>query len=139
MKFWDSSAIVPLLVTEPASVNRGEQLAADTVMLVWWATPVECASALQRLVREGGLDAAGALAAIARLRELEKHWNEVEPTQQVRQQAERLLRLHPLRAADALQLAAAIIAADYDPTGLAFVTADERLAVAAAKEGFAVI
>jgi predicted nucleic acid-binding protein len=139
MKFWDSSAIVPLLVTEPASVNRGEQLAADTVMLVWWATPVECASALQRLVREGGLDAVGALAAIARLRELEKHWNEVEPTQQVRQQAERLLRLHPLRAADALQLAAAIIAADYDPTGLAFVTADERLAVAAAKEGFAVI
>ena len=108
-------------------------------MLVWWATPVECASALQRLVREGGLGAAGALAAVARLRELEKHWNEVEPTQQVRQQAERLLRLHPLRATDALQLAAAVIAADYDPVSLSFVTADERLAAAAAKEGFAVL
>jgi predicted nucleic acid-binding protein len=139
MKFWDSSAIVPLLVDEPASAKRAEQFAADTVMLVWWATPVECASALQRLVREGGLGAAGALAAVARLRELEKHWNEVEPTQQVRQQAERLLRLHPLRAADALQLAAAVIAADYDPVSLSFVTADERLAAAAAKEGFAVL
>ena len=139
MKFWDSSAIVPLLVDEPASAKRAEQFAADTVMLVWWATPVEGASALQRLVREGALSAVSALAAVARLRELEKHWNEVEPTQQVRQQAERLLRLHPLRAADALQLAAAIIAADYDPTGLTFVTSDERLAVAAAKEGFAVL
>lgn len=139
MNFWDSSAIVPLLVNEPASLERGQQLEADHVMLVWWATSVECASALQRLVREGGLDSAGALAAVARLRELEKHWNEVEPTQQVRQQAERLLRLHPLRAADALQLAAAIIAADYDPTGLTFVTSDERLIAAAAKEGFAVL
>lgn len=138
MRFWDSSAVVPLLVAEPASVERGRQLEADSVMLVWWATSVECASALQRLVREGGLDSAGALAAVARLRELEKHWNEVEPTQQIRQQAERLLRLHPLRAADALQLAAAIIAADYDPTGLTFVTADERLVAAAAKEGFTV-
>ena len=108
-------------------------------MLVWWETAVECASALERLVREGGLDAAGTRAAMVRLRELEKHWNEVEPTQQVRSQAERLLRLHPLRAADALQLAAAIIAADYEPKGLTFVTADERLAVAAAKEGFEVI
>jgi predicted nucleic acid-binding protein len=67
-----------------------------------------------------------------------RHWNEVEPTQQVRQQAERLWRLPPLRAADALQLAAAIIAADYDPTSLTFVTSDERL-IAAAREGFAVL
>ena len=79
-------------------------------MLVWWATPVECVSALQRLVREGGLDASGYADAITRLRELEQHWHEIEPTMQVRQQAERLLRLHPLRAMDALQLAAAIIA-----------------------------
>ena len=139
MRFWDSSAVVPLLVDEEASPLRVRQLEADAVMLVWWETAVECASALERLVREGGLDAAGTRAAMVRLRELEKHWNEVEPTQQVRSQAERLLRLHPLRAADALQLAAAIIAADYEPKGLTFVTADERLAVAAAKEGFEVI
>lgn len=136
MIFWDSSAVVPLLVDESVSAGRMRQLEADAAMLVWWATPVECVSALQRLVREGGLDASGYADAITRLRELEQHWHEIEPTMQVRQQAERLLRLHPLRAMDALQLAAAIIAADYEPSGFHFATGDQRLSAAATKEGF---
>ena len=102
MTFWDSSAVVPLLVVEPATAEREHQLQADPLMLVWWGTTVECASALQRLVREGALRAAEARAAEARLRQLERRWAEVEPTQSVRTQAQRLLRLHPLRAADAL-------------------------------------
>lgn len=136
MRFWDSSAVVPLLVDEPGSADRLAQLAADPVMVVWWGTAVECVSALQRLVREQALTAVEADAALRRMAELEKHWTEVEPSLQVRQQAARLLRLHPLRSADALQLAAAVIAADYEPFGLGFLTGDERLAVAAGKEGF---
>ena len=138
MRFWDSSAVVPLLVGEPATAERERQLRADPAMLVWWGTPVECASALQRLVREGALRAVDARAAEARLRQLERRWAEVEPTQHVRTQAGRLLRLHPLRAADALQLAAALVACHHDPATLAFRTADQRLAEAARREGFPV-
>jgi len=138
MTFWDSSALVPLLVAEPASPARLRKLKAEGVVLVWWSTPVECVSALHRLAREGALMEPDVTAALARLRELEKHWAEVEPTQQVRQQAERVLRIHDLRAADALQLAAAIIAADYEPNGMTFLTGDTRLAAAATKEGFTV-
>ena len=69
MIFWDSSAVVPLLVGEAGTVARESQLRADPVMLVWWGTAVECASALQRLVREGALNEAGARASAVRLRE----------------------------------------------------------------------
>ncbi len=138
MKFWDSSAVVPLLVGETTTAAREAQVRADPVMLVWWGTPVECASALQRLVRERALTAAGARTSEERLRHLEAHWVEVEPTAAVRRQAERLLRLHPLRAADALQLAAALVACHHEPATLPFQTADERLADAARREGFSV-
>jgi len=136
--FWDSSAVVPLLVGEAGTAAREAQIRADPVMLVWWGTPVECASALQRLAREGGLTAAGVRASEVRLRLLEDHWVEVEPTAAVRRQAERLLRLHPLRAAGALQLAAALVACHHEPTTLVFQTADTRLADAARREGFTV-
>ncbi|MBI5771415.1 MAG: type II toxin-antitoxin system VapC family toxin [Verrucomicrobia bacterium] len=136
MRFWDSSAVVPLLVAEPATAAREKQLQADSAMLVWWGTPVECASAVQRLVRDGALRAEDATAAEARLRQLERGWIEIEPTQAVRRQAERLLRLHPLRTADALQLAAALVVCHHEPATLTFVSADEQLAVAARREGF---
>lgn len=138
MTFWDTSAIVPLLVGETATATREKHLQADPAMLVWWGTAVECASAIQRLVREGALRAEDEKAATARLRQLESHWAEVEPTQTVRTQAERLLRLHPLHFADALQLAAALVACHHEPATLPFRTADERLAEAARREGFAV-
>lgn len=138
MKFWDASAIVPLLTNEAASSLRLRQAEDDGGMLVWWATPVECLSAVRRAVREGKLAERDALIATGHLRELEGHWTEIEPTQQVRQQAERLLRTHSLRAADALQLAAAVIGSDYEPNGMSFLTGDTRLAEAATKEGFKV-
>lgn len=138
VRFWDSSAVVPLLVVEPATAEREKQLRADLVMLVWWGTAVECASALQRLVREGAMSASDARAAEARLRHLEKHWVEVEPTQTVRAQTERLLRIHPLRAADALQLAAAVVACHHEAITSPFETAALRLADAAQREGFVV-
>jgi hypothetical protein len=137
MEFWDSSAVVPLLVAEPVTASRLAQLAGGADMLVWWATPVECISALQRLGRERAISDAGLAAALERLRELESAWVEIEPAPMVRVQAERLLRIHPLRGADAFQLAAALVAAGHDPAGMRFLTGDRRLAEAAAKEGFA--
>ncbi|MBX3732708.1 MAG: type II toxin-antitoxin system VapC family toxin [Verrucomicrobiae bacterium] len=139
MKFWDTSALVPLMVQEPATTAREHLLRSDLTILVWWATAVECASALRRLVREGALRAADAEAAEARLRQFEQFWVAVEPADPVRRQAARLLRIHPLRAADALQLAAALVACQHDPRTLPFVCADDRLATAARLEGFDVL
>ena len=103
---------------------------------VWWGTEVECASAISRLEREGALDETAAIEAFDRLRRLSGAWHEVEPGDPVREAAVRFLRVHPLRAADALQLAAAFIAAERRPPSLEVVTLDDRLAAAARKEGF---
>jgi predicted nucleic acid-binding protein len=83
--------------------------------MAWWATPAECVSALARLEREGRLDADAVTVAVQRLAALEAAWTEVQPVARLRQVAIRLLRVHPLRAADALQLAAAIVGAAEPP------------------------
>jgi uncharacterized protein len=139
MRFWDSSAVVPLLVGEPSTAGAMAALEADPALVAWWATEAECVSALARLEREGALSAAGMTAALGRLAALAAAWHEVEPVPLVRQTAIRLLRVHPLRAADALQLAAAIVAAEDAPGALPFVTLDDRLAAAADREGFRVV
>ena len=139
MRFWDSSALVPLCVDEPSTDAMVELMVEDTAVAVWWATPVECASALARLERDGDLDAAGARRAFDRLDRLSAAWFHIEPTDEIREVARRLLRVHPLRAADALQLAAAFVAAERRPPTLTVVTLDERLASAGSKEGFPIV
>jgi len=139
MRFWDSSAIVPLLVGESATPGVLAQAKLDRDIIVWWATPVECVSALARLEREARLDAAGTTNAIERLDELMRAWQEVQPVERVRRTANRLLRVHGLRAADAFQLSAAISASEDRPPSLTMVTLDDRLARAAEREGFKVV
>lgn len=139
MRYWDSSAIVPLLVGEGLSESAADCLRADAGMITWWATPVECVSALARREREGSLAAAEMSQAIKRLAVLRERWVEVEPSQQVRDFAMRLLRVHTLRAADALQLAAAMVVRDSAGAVLPFVSCDERLESAAEKEGLEVV
>jgi predicted nucleic acid-binding protein len=139
MRFWDSSAVVPLLVDEAEHKHARAQLEHDAAMLVWWGTPVECVSALARRERDGSLDSEGMRIALQRLRALSEQWHEVLPTSGLRTAAERMLRVHPLRAADALQLAAALVAAERDPPSLEFVSLDDRLQEAASKEGFRVV
>jgi uncharacterized protein len=139
VKFWDASAIVPLLVKETWS-RRLQSLAADeSAMLVWWGSEVECVSALARRERDGALDGRTMATALRRLRQLADAWDEIDPSDAIRETAERFLRVHPLRAADALQLAAAFAAAEQRPASLEIVTLDDRLADAARKEGFAVV
>ena len=61
---------------------------------------------------------------------------EVDPSNQLRDRAARLLDLHPLRAADALQLAAALDWCEERTAGAGFVCLDQRLRAAATREGF---
>jgi predicted nucleic acid-binding protein len=138
LRFWDSSAIVPLIVAEATTEGLLASAAQDPVMCVWWGTEVECASALSRLEREGALTDRSITTALDRLDRLAESWNEVQPTAALRGTARRLLRVHPLRSADSLQLAAAVIASEGLPASLPIVTLDERLAGAARREGFTV-
>jgi len=139
MRFWDSSALVPLLVSEQQEEAVRIEYERDTDVLAWWASRVECVSALARLEREGSLSEAGMVDAVKRLEAIASAWGEVQPMDRVRQIALRLLRVHPLRAADALQVAAAIVASEDQPATLPLVTLDGRLALAAEREGFPVV
>lgn len=139
MRFWDSSAIVPLLVNEASSSAVLRTYERDPEMAVWWATQIECVAALARHERDGTIGAAGMTNAIDRLDALLLAWREVQPVEPVRRLATRLLRVHPVRTGDALQLAAALAAAEDRSDTLAFVTLDERLALAAQREGFPVV
>ena len=138
MRFWDSSAIVPLLVVEESSRRLQSLAAQDSAMLVWWGSAVECVSALARRERDGTLDDRVVTFAFQRLQRLASDWHEIDPSDAIRETAARFVRVHPLRAADAFQLAAAHVAAEQRPSSLTIVTLDERLASAARKEGFAV-
>ena len=138
MRFWDSSAIVPLLVPERMSPSLQRLYTVDPVVFAWWAADVECASAIVRRQRAGALAAVVVEGAFTRLNALCASWHEVEPSEDVRELAKRLLRVHDLRAADALPLAAALFAAETRPSTLEFVCLDDRLLEAARREGFAV-
>ena len=137
MRFWDSSAVVPLILEQPRSARSRELLDEDPDVVIWWGTPLECASAFARLRREGALSQSEEAELVRTLEQLRTGWHEMVPGDLVRAQAHRVLRLHPLRAADALQLAAALEWAGA-PSGEAFITFDERLGAAAAIEGFVV-
>jgi predicted nucleic acid-binding protein len=136
VKFWDSSAVIPLLVPEATSGSVQRLYADDPVMAAWWATEIECTSAIARRQRLGQLPEDVAAEAFVRLKALREGWHEVEPGEELRESAKRLLRVHDLRTADALQLAAAVYVAEARPSTLEFVSLDDRLLAAARREGF---
>lgn len=121
MRFWDSSALVPLVVDEN----------------VWCLTTAEVWSAVARKRRERRLTSPALRMARARLHGLAADWTEVVDVIETRRRVARLLDHHPLRAADALQLAAALFWTKDQPRNAVFVTLDERLGEAADREGFA--
>lgn len=133
--FWDSSALVPLCVDQGASTLAKSAMKVKS-LAVWWATPVEMTSAFTRLFRSGEIRPGDFQVALARLTELRRRWIEVQPTEAVRVLAESLVERHSLRAADALQLAAALVWSNGRQRGHAFVCFDGRLAEAAGREGF---
>ena len=138
MNYWDSSALIPLLVHESSSRDIREILASDPAVCTWWGSSLECMSAFARLEREGHMPRSDVTVVSKSLRLAAESWTEIPATVTLRTEALRLLRVHALRATDALHLGAAIIASDHDPAAIDFVTLDHRLADAAEAQGFAV-
>lgn len=141
MRFWDASAIVPLCLAEGLSATAHDLAEADPQLAVWWTTRTECLSALARCSRDGQIDASRERQARGELEEIERQWLEIPPADEVRAAADRFLFVYPLRAADALQLAAAAYWREAAPARIpaGFVCLDIRLRQAAAREGFAVL
>jgi predicted nucleic acid-binding protein len=136
VRFWDSSALVPLIVRQRQSGRMRALYRSDSGVFAWWGASVECASAISRLERDGLLRRPSANAARARLDRFAGTWQEVQPSDTLRDVARRILRVHDLRAADSLQLAAGLAAAEGRPATLSFVCLDERLGAAVEREGF---
>jgi uncharacterized protein len=134
VRFWDTSALVPLLLEQEASAEVRPLVQEDPEMAAWWGTPVECASALARLRREGVISVGEEDRTLELLGLLREAWLEVLPSTELRDESMRLLRVHSLEAADALQLAAALVWTGSARAG-ALVTLDERLALASRLEG----
>jgi predicted nucleic acid-binding protein len=139
VKFWDTSAIVPLILEEKVSAACRRELRSDSAMAVWALTRTEVVSALRRRERAGELTVAQTVEALRRLDGRAQRWTVVEAIQDVAARAERLLAIHPLRAADALQLGAALALFEDRPRGRTFLTGDQGLADAARREGFTVV
>ncbi len=138
MRFWDSSALVPLVVEQSESRQADVWFAEDGDLAIWTLTETEILSALRRLEREGALDQAECDGSERRVSELVASCYILIDVEGVKAQARRLLRLHPLRAADALQLGAAKAWAGNARFDRTLHTFDKRLASAARREGFVV-
>jgi predicted nucleic acid-binding protein len=137
VRYWDASALVPLCVMEPATAAARE-IVADGIV-TWSMSAVEIASAIERRARERKLTDVDRAAARAALDDLAAAWTEIAALGAVRDRAVRLVATHPLRAADAMQLAAALLAVSDRPAGHDFVCTDDRLRQAASREGFRVL
>jgi predicted nucleic acid-binding protein len=136
--FWDTSAIVPLC-TRQQTTQEVEQLAKKFNQVVWWAAGVELHSAIARLRRLGELNEAGKLLAINALNELIGTWREIALSDELRDHAQSLLHSNSLRAADSLQLAAALIWCNQETVGKTFISSDVRLTEAASRSGFTIV
>lgn len=139
MRYWDASAVVPLITEPPGVGDIRHLLDEDHEFVIWWGTPVECLSAFVRREREGRLTAADVRAAEQRLNALLGEAREIQPSGSLREGAGRLLHRYPLSASDALQLAAALVTVRERPRDVGFVCLDQRLREAAAREGFTVL
>ena len=134
--FWDSSSLIPLILPEARSAKLIAAFNDDRHPVIWWVTPVECHSALTRVVREKHLPRDDARRAIERLRTIRSRSNEIAPSDDIRTRAIHLLGTHGLRAGDALQLAAALAWCEGQPGGEVMVCTDRRLREATKQEGF---
>jgi len=139
MRFWDSSALLSLVLPEPASFRVAIVISSDSRIALWWATPIECFGALTRSKRSGRVAASSLHKAEMKLNALFANAEEIQPWEKVRRLALQLTLKHPLRAADAFQLAAALDWCGGNTRGESFVCLDDRLRGAAALEGFRVL
>jgi predicted nucleic acid-binding protein len=131
--------LVPTFLEEVATREVRSWQAADPRITIWMMTRVEVLSSIARRKRERPELSAVWNRAARNVHEASSTWIQISDAVAARSHAERIILDHPLRAADALQLGAAIVAADGDPSSLELVTLDRRLAQAAQREGFPIL
>jgi predicted nucleic acid-binding protein len=136
VRYWDTSALAPLFVEQERSDELRSWLVEDSDVVMWTLTEVELRSALTRLGREGRLSSKEVQDASRRVEEFRSRVHVVSLESGVKSRAKRLLGVHTLRAADALQLAAALVSCSDEPSGYELITLDARLVDAARREGF---
>lgn len=139
MRYWDASALVPLVVAEPHSGVVRTWLSEDDGIVTWAWTRTEIASAIERRAREGSLSRPQRREVLRRFDAFAGSWDEVTDVLAVRARANALLARHPLRAADAGQLGAALLIQEQLAGVLTFVCLDHRLSSAAELESLRVI
>ena len=139
MRFWDASALLPLIVEEQGTPLALQWLREDPDVMLWGLTRLELSSAIERRSREGRLRAAERASALRLVNRLADDAHEIVDLAAVRARATAVLARHPLRAADAAQLGAALLVADPEPASLTMVVFDRRLAAAAEREGLSVL
>lgn len=133
--FWDTSALVPLCAHQGIT-SRVATLYRSYHMAVWWATPIELARALRRLVRMKHLTPDDWATSRRLAMDLAESWRIVQPSNSLQAKAIQLVDRYDLKSADAQQLAAALEWCENLPHGLVFLTADQRLREAAVLSGF---
>lgn len=138
MRFWDSSAIIPLLVLEQETEQCIRAYQSDQEVMVWTMSKAEVFSALCRRSREGALKEIDFDSAKKRMNDFFDKAFEVISVQKVKDRALRLLQVHPLRAADAMQLASVLVATQEHTSRVPIMSFDGRLTLAAKREGFTV-
>jgi predicted nucleic acid-binding protein len=136
--FWDSSALVPLCIRQKAT-PAVQALSAMYGMAVWWSAPVEMRGAFACLLRMRLITITGQVEALVTLDQIRRVWHEIHPSEQLREQAERLVERFPLKAADAQQLAATMTWCLNRPIGRIFISGDTQLLDAARQLGFQAI
>src|SRR5947207_3494183 len=133
--YWDASPIIALLVGEPAAA-RYRRFENERIV-TWWGTSLECVSAIARRQREGARPEIVA-ESYRRLEMMRASWQEIHASESLHRTAVRVLKTHPLRAGDGLQLGAGLVASNFEAHSVHFLTEDARLKQAAEREGFIV-
>ena len=135
--FWDASALAHLCV--PGQITRtARDLVRTDVIAVWWGTPLEVRSVLNRVHREGAISDAAIRASWKRASEVLSACLMIPPTDAVKELAAAQMDRFPLNASDALQLAAALVWCKQIPRGRQFICNDRQLLGAATASGFEV-
>ncbi len=138
IRYFDSSALAKRYVRAEGTteVNRWLREAHPATCRL---TEAELSSAFARRVRDGTMSARARAAALDRMSVDFKKIHVVELVPALVSRVHELLARHPLRAADSLQLAAALLLANRIGSPIEFVVYDERLAKAARAEHLRVL
>ena len=139
MRYWDASALVPIVVAEPDSERVRTWLSEDDHIVTWAWSRTEISSAIERRARDGSLSRLQRREALRRFDTFAESWDEVTELLAVRSRANALLARHALRAADAGQLGAALLIQEQLAQALTFVCLDHRLSTAAELESLRVM